>query len=345
MNKRKAKTRGALLAAVLALTGFTGLRAQADYPLVNTVSISLGGIDVLSINYGEDELVLRDSESEDLIIREYMKRDNPRCYARVSTAAGTVHIKRGKRPWLLPWRRARAEIYIPASFHGSLRLSNSSGSLSGDTNFLEYKSIDISVGSGAVFLNRLSAETVSVRVSSGELDIKGMEGNSFISVSSGKLQIGVLAGPEHRLKSSSGRTRIGSLEGNSAISISSGSIALERVRGRLDLDISSGSLRAEDFSGEGGVEISSGDVNLDMRELTGDLRFRVSSGSIDVNIPAALGFNLDLVSKSGSLRINEQGEEVLRVSGNSTILRPFGPSPVRTIYARTNSGNITINRR
>jgi hypothetical protein len=42
--------------------------------------------------------------------------------------------------------------------------------------------------------------------------------------------------------------------------------------------------------------------------------------------------------------VTENGETV-QVSGNSTILRPFGPSPERTIYARTTSGNVTINRR
>jgi DUF4097 and DUF4098 domain-containing protein YvlB len=201
-----------------------------------------------------------------------------------------------------------------------------------------------------VALNRLSAETVSIRVASGGLNAAGIAGNSFVSVSSGRLEIGELAGTEHRIKVTSGRTRIGALEGAANIEISSGNLTVGKTRGRIDLDISSGSVHMEDFSGEGNFELTSGNLYLDMRELTGDLRFRLSSGGVDMNIPAGLSFNLDALTRSGTVQVNKRGAEALRISGNSSVLRPIGPAPetgaeVRTIYARTASGTVIINRR
>jgi hypothetical protein len=336
------------------LAGFTCLSAREALPLVNTETISLEGISALSIAYGHGDVILRESDSDSLVIREYMNKDNPRYHAEISRNAGTLRLRGGKRPWFFGFLiQSRAEIYLPPSFRENLRISNSSGNLSGDVDLRAYKTIDVSVGSGSVLLNRLSGETVSIRVASGGLNVAGIEGYSFVSVSSGRLEINELAGPEHRIKVSSGRTRIGALEGNAKIEISSGSITVEKNRGRIDLDISSGSVMMENFSGEGNFELSSGNLDLDARELTGDLRFRLSSGDVDIQLPAELAFHLDAVTNSGVVRVNEGGVETLRVSGNSSVLRPIGPAPdpaaaspgIRTIYARTSSGNITINRR
>jgi DUF4097 and DUF4098 domain-containing protein YvlB len=122
-------------------------------------------------------------------------------------------------------------------------------------------------------------------------------------------------------------------------------MAVDRIHGKTDVNISSGGLELGDFSGEGAFEASSGNLTLELKDLEEDLRFRLSSGNVTVTIPSAISFNLDAVTKSGTVRVNENGDELLKVSGNSTVLRPLGPSPERTIFARTSSGNLVINRR
>jgi DUF4097 and DUF4098 domain-containing protein YvlB len=393
MNKKTKKSRGTgsavslaarnlhILALLLVLAGARGY-AQENLPLVNTVTLSLEGADILSLNWGDDEVILRESGTGDLIIREYMKKDRPQYYAQVTRSGGTVTIRRGRRPWL-PWfwKTARIEIYLPRSFRENLRISHSSGAFSAETDLLDYRTLDLSVSSGSAFFRRLSGGTVSVRLSSGNLEINGIGGASFISLSSGTMRIDELTGTEHRIKTSSGRMRIGRMQGAGSLEISSGGIAVERLegnasieirsgdiqiaeltgtdhrirsssgrtviekaRGRMELHASSGSVTVGDFSGEGNFELSSGSIALDMREITGDLRFKVSSGNITVNLPREFAFNLDAVTDSGSVLVNEDGNEAARVSGNSTVLRPFGPSPVRTIYTRTSSGRVHINR-
>ncbi|MDR2160136.1 MAG: DUF4097 domain-containing protein [Treponema sp.] len=354
MGMKKIGAAGALL---LLLAGAGGY-AQEDLPLVNTQNISLEGVENLSVSYGSGDVIIRKSDSEELVIREYLERDRPRYYVDVAGSGDTVQIRRGRRP-LLPWlRQARAEIYLPPSFRGNLRIVNSSGKFRAETDILDCKTIDISVSSGSVLLRRISAGIVSIRVSSGDLDIGGVGGGSFVSVSSGKLRIGELSGPEHRLKTSSGRTRIGLLQGSSNIETSSGSITIERALGRMEARASSGSITVEDFSGEGSFEMSSGRINLDIRELAGDLRFNLSSGAAKLNLPGELSFHLDAVTRSGKVLVNEGGAEVLQIPGDSTVLRSFGlppesaadpakqgSPPARTIHTRLNSGTVIINRR
>jgi DUF4097 and DUF4098 domain-containing protein YvlB len=353
MNKEKyastatALVRGLAAAMLLLLTG-GGAYALEDLPLVNTQTVSLAEVAVLSINYSDDDVILREGEGEDLVIREYMKKNRARYYARISRAGSMegpkVSVRQGRRPWFTWFWEARAEIYLPRSFRGDLALINHSGRLSGETDLLDYKTIDIGVSSGSVYLKRLSGETLSVRVSSGNLDITEITGSFLGSVSSGNLQMGDLTGPEHRIKVSSGRIRIGSVQGDANIAVSSGNIAIERVRGRLETHIASGSISVGNFSGQGSFELSSGDLTLEVAELTGDLRFGLSSGNAELSLPRDIAFNLDAVTKSGETRVDD-GDEDLRVSGNSTVLRPFGPAPERTIFARLSSGTLSIRRR
>jgi hypothetical protein len=311
---------------------------------VNTQTVSLAGVEVLSINYGADEVILRESDGGDLIIREYMKKDRPRYYAQTSRSGSETRIRRQRLPWFTWSRKTRGEIYLPRSFRGELKLAHSSGNLSADTDLLNYKTIDINISSGSLRMNRLSGDTVSVRVSSGNLDLAGLGGGSVVSVSSGNLRIGNLAGPLHRIRVSSGRARIGTLQGNADIVLGSGTISFEKVLGRMEADISSGTLSLETLSGEGSFEVSSGNLTLDVAELTGDLRFRLLSGNAEMSLPEELSFNLDAVATSGNVRV-DKGSEPLWISGNGTILRPFGPSPERTVFARITSGRLVIHWR
>jgi DUF4097 and DUF4098 domain-containing protein YvlB len=382
MTTMAVKIHGVIFTLFLMLVETLGGYASENLSLVNTQTLSLEGIEVLSINYGGDEVILRESETSELIIREYMEKDRPRYYAVITHSAGTLSIKRGSRPWL-PWfwKTARAEIYLPQNFRKNIKISNSSGVFRSEMDILDYKTIDVSVNSGSAFFKSLSAETLSIHLSSGDVYIGIAGGNSLISLSSGRLQIGELTGTEHRVRISSGRARIGVLQGTSSLEVSSGGIAVEyimgntaieissgniqiseltgishrikassgrtviaKVRGRIDVNISSGFVNIGGFSGEGSFDVSSGNIVLDMREVTGDLRFKLSSGSIDMKIPRGIYFNLDAATKSGKVLVYEGGDEALRVSGNAAILHPLGSSPEFTVYARTNSGSLTINR-
>jgi hypothetical protein len=340
------KFRGAapvlLLLLAVSVPGF----AQDDLPLVNTTTISPVGVDTFSISYGSHDVIIRESDTGSFVLKEYMEKDRPRYYSRVSRSEGTVIVRQGQQPWFHWFRKQpRVEIYLPGEFRKNLMISLSSGTISAETDIPDYRNIDLSVNSGSAVFKRVSAETLSIRVSSGSLDIADAGGNALISLSSGRLQIENLAGTEHRVKTSSGRMRIGSLQGASGIEVSSGGVVVEKAAGRMNVAVMSGSVSIGELSGEGGFELSSGVIGLGLRELTGDLHVAISSGTINVSVPMDVPFILDAVTKSGVVTISERGDEALRIYGNSTVLRPIGSSPVRTIYTRTGSGTVRINRK
>jgi hypothetical protein len=326
MMKNKTNIRGMLLC--LLLTG--SLLAYGDdaggLPLVNTKNFSLEGVKNLSIDYGSGEMILRESATGELIIKEYMTTDRSRYHALISRSGDSLSIRPGRRPWFSWNWRARAEIYLPRSFRENIRIANGSGSSTAETDLTGYRSIDLSVSSGYLFLNHVAAETFSVRVSSGKLGIQRMEGNSLISVSSGKLQIDELTGDTHRIRVSSGR------------------LVITEARGQVEGRLSSGNVDMENFFGHGSFDISSGNINLGLWKPAGDMRFDVSSGNIHLTIPRKFSFNLDAVTNSGSVSVDDGPEGTVRVRGNSTVLRPFGPDPEVTLYARTTSGSIRITR-
>ena len=340
------KSRIAALALMFLAGAVLTVHAQDDLALVSSQSVNLEGVNNLSISYGSDNVIIRESETNTLTVNEYMSRDKERYYANISRSADSVSIGRGRRP-LFSWTwKGRAEIYIPRSFRGNLRIANSSGNLSAEADLLDYQTIDVQVSSGSMSLPRVSAETVSLRGSSGNLDITDIGGKSFVSVSSGRLHIGGLSGGEHRIKVSSGNLDITGVGGKSFVNVSSGRLYIGRLSGgEHQIKLSSGRIQIGEMEGAAAVEVSSGNIDMDIRELSGDLRFDVSSGGIELNMPPGLSFNLDAVTNSSNVRVTENGGEFLKVSGKSTVFRPIGPSPERTIYVRISSGNLVINRR
>jgi hypothetical protein len=340
------------LALLAGLAGPAGgrLHALGDLPLVHTRVLDMGNAETLTISYGHDDLILRESESEDLVIREYMNRDHSRYAARVSREGKTVRIRRGRRPWLNWNWEARAEISLPRSFRGNLRIAVAGGNLSADGDLADYKTVDITVSSGMALLKGVSGGTVSVHVSSGGLELGALGGSSFVSVSSGRLRINGIHGEEHHLKVSSGGLWVGALEGRSAFELSSGNITVDRLRGETGVRVSSGSLELGNVAGSGSFDMSSGNLRIHMEDLLADLRFKLSSGNVELEIPLAIPVTLDLKTSSGTVQVLEEGTETLRVSGSSTVLRPLGTltrqtEAERTILARISSGNLMINRR
>jgi lia operon protein LiaG len=134
------------------------------------------------------------------------------------------------------------------------------------------------------------------------------------------------------------------ISGNADVEVSSGSLRLGRLEGeRHRLHSSSGSIEVEVLGGEVDVSSRSGGVALGVEILSGDLAFDIRSGSLELRLPREPGFYLDAESSSGRVTIHSR-EGDFSTRDRSSILRPIGENPERTIYARVQSGNITINR-
>jgi DUF4097 and DUF4098 domain-containing protein YvlB len=327
---------GAVLLGVLPGSLFAGASREARR------SFALTGIDTLVISYHAARVSLRETGGEDLVLIERLRNAED---AAVLTEGGMLRITGDERIWIpFSMRRLEAEIGIPRSYRGSLRVQTGSGSVHSDAAFDSGGLIEIRVSSGGMNLGRLSAREIKLGSSSGSIQAGELRGNADISLSSGSLHIGTLAGEQHRIRSSSGAVRIDGIKGSADLELSSGSLRIGTLEGENHrIHSSSGKVTVESLSGTAEFTAASGGVSVRAERLTGDLRFNLKSGSLDLNLPREPGFFLDAETSSGGITIHSrEGDWTTR--NRSSVLRPVGENPEHTLYIRVNSGHITINR-
>lgn len=254
--------------------------------LVNTQTIALDNISVVDIGYLSESITVLPSEDGQLIIKEYMNRNEPELYARIEMHGCRLSVRNGRRQGVFGLR-SYIEVYLPASFNGSLELSTVSGNISTDATWQ---------------LASLQARTVS-----GGINIAGAECAGLL-----------------RLSSTSGSVTLGSGSGTIEMHSISGSIKAESITGSGSFKTTSGGVRVDFTKLSGNVEAStvSGGVRLTLpQDAAFELDGRSVSGGIYTAFDSQLtyerrnkvhGFvgrapfyHLRVASTSGSVHIND----------------------------------------
>lgn len=280
--------------------------AEGKAELVNEKSFSLAGISAITVEYGSGRVVFMEGAGDALMFREYLSADKPQYYARSSASGGIITVETGRRPWLRHLR-ARLEVYLPRSFEGDCRVSVGSGGIEAETDIAAAGTMRLAVSSGTTRLRKVSARNIGLRAQSGSIHAAGLYGDTDMQLSSGSLYVSEMRGGHHRVRLSSGSAEIGAA------------------------------------SGGGSFSSSSGNIKLKVSELSGDLSFDISSGSLDLTLPRDAAFYLDAETSSGGVSVTASGDS-FSVKNRASVLRPVGDNPEFTIRAAVSSGNIRITR-
>jgi hypothetical protein len=156
-----------------AFLGVNQLFAAGKLELVNSQTVNINSIETLNITYSEDNIVLLESNDENITIKEFMAKNNPGYYSKIENTANNLNITGGERPRL--WKSARIEVYIPKTFTQNLSVAVESGGLMANYH-MQYRNINLSVLSGELILNKISSETTLINVSSGHIKIDELLG-------------------------------------------------------------------------------------------------------------------------------------------------------------------------
>ncbi|WP_421889042.1 DUF4097 family beta strand repeat-containing protein [Marinoscillum sp.] len=209
---------------------------------------------------------------------------SPGDYVIASIKTGTTVVfkverkKEGNRGWS-NIEAGKLTLTLPA--HVELKVTNSSGD------------IDISD-----FTGELEAST-----SSGDIVLKNITSDCWLKTTSGDLRARNVTG-NIAMSSTSGGQEYFEIRGNLETQATSGNIECDKVTGNVKAFATSGDL---DFDGvEGAIEAgtTSGNITGDYVRITGDCRFKSTSGDIYFvfeNEIGSLGF--DLRATSGNLRV------------------------------------------
>lgn len=291
--------------------------------LVNTQNISLDGISGISIKGNSCDVIFLQSESDEMIIKEYVSsRNKKESFVTASVEGKTLNLKANKNDrtfFVLGSNYRYFEVYLPESFAGALDVDTNSGDISADTDLM-LTEMKISSSSGYVNLQKVTADTISIETSSGDVNADALYGEKDIFTRSGYVKV-----------------KEGS--GDAKMDASSGDITVGNHSGHLDIKTSSGYVKAEGLRGSASVNTSSGDVRLEFIEATGDLEVTASSGYIICDLPEDLSFDFQAETNSGeiitnfddSLGFNKKGTEASGTVGETADI---------SVKVKTSSGDI-----
>lgn len=338
--------------------------------LVNTQTVALDGIDDISIEYQADDVVFYTSDSEELILKEYMnftpKEDE---LTRINSSRSRLTLKgrvyNNYSHWLFSMNRSsRMEIYLPSEYSNALSVSSSSGDISSDLIF-HVTGFSASSTSGDISLNEVYAERITSSASSGEITYQTAEGERSFSSTSGDIRIDSGNG-NTSASSTSGSITIKNANGELSAAASSGDIRIEASSGKKDVETTSGEIVITDSDGYTEASASSGDIRIsklagagrfgttsgeilvdfadDAAAINDDIRVGASSGDVSLTIPKELQFDFSAEVSSGE--IDTFFDNQLSYSkDDKNAYGTIGANPSIQLDISTTSGNIRVNQR
>jgi len=178
----------------------------------------------------------------------------------------------------------------------------------------------------------------------GDQTIEGIKAGANIETGSGDVRIRDLAGGI-RIHTGAGNVRARGAVGSFEAHASSGDISLE-ANGKGDVRVETGSGNVELRGVDGGLWASSGsgDVRIDGNPSS-SWSVKTGSGNADIKVPEQAAFDVDLLTSSGSIVIDQP--VTTTVQGRVQEMRKNIRGKVRgggpEIAVRTGSGDIRVN--
>ena len=324
-----------LLLSLVALMTYALVRGSSELPLIggrrliNTQIAEMEDISDISIKNYSSDIFFKRSDGNDIVIKEYISnRSTQASFVTINQEGSSLNIyadKKSFNSWSIFGSSHRYfEVYLPESYQGAMRVDTSSGDVYAEID-LEFTDCSVNSASGYLKFEKLSAENISIKTSSGDINGKELNGKKKLSAKSGDINID-------------------SSTGDAEISTSSGDVKLDEAKGNMDISTSSGNLRVDRLTGSARARSTSGDIQLNLSELTGDLSFETSSGYVSCKLPKDTGFKFWASTSSGdiktdfddSLSFNKKGSQAEGMIGD-----PAG----HFVEVKTTSGDIKFSRR
>ena len=233
-------------------------------------AIDIQAIDV-DLNNTSLGVIFLSSNSNKIVINEsYSVNVDNEKYASIDMQNGNLKIKQQlvkNKIWFWGLNRTNGyvEIYLPADVYKNLqqlKVSTTSGKVQG--NYIEADDIDIS--------------TVS-----------------------GKIEISSLTGSNCRLDTVSGKITVGNVIGDLRANTVSGKQTIESMDGSVECDTVSGKIGVGEATGGVRVSTVSGKVQVDIKELGGNIDINTTSGGVYIDLPKESSFKFNADSISGNI--------------------------------------------
>lgn len=203
-----------------------------------------------------------------------------------STVVFKVERKKGQNWGWSDISLARLELSLPVGT--TLKVDNTSG----DVEVSDYESASL-----------------LVTATSGDIILRGIKANTRLKTTSGDVDVNTAQG-DISVRSTSGDQELNDVSGNLNSEATSGDIEVRKFSGSLELSATSGDIDLRELEGLVSAATTSGDIKGDYIQLTGDSRFKSTSGDIIMDLENDLeDVGFDLRATSGDLEVGHRDAE------------------------------------
>jgi len=277
----------------------------APFP-ANELRFSLDTVSELTISYDEEPITFFESDSDYLVIKEYMTKNKSSYYAKVTERNNSIHISEGDKPLFKDGFSRYIEVYLPAAYRENLTVTTTDGKIDFSGIDLDLSLLRIDSTSGAIILDSALAS------------------NIHLSSTRGTLELGSIQASQIRLETTSGSVTCAELNGYVTYTSTSGDADIKSA-------IGSGSYTAN----------NSGKLNVVYTEVDGNLSFFNKNDNIILTLPTDLEFVFEATTKNGSVSTTFQ--QYVTINGRTTS-GIVGDNPTVTIKVETNNGDIKVTK-
>ncbi|SDZ94130.1 MULTISPECIES: DUF4097 family beta strand repeat-containing protein [unclassified Mycobacterium] len=193
------------------------------------------------------------------------------------------------------------------------------------------KLLSLSRGAVTVDIALPSLSRLAVAVSSADLRVDGTVGDCRFDAASGNATLDAVEG-NIKAATASGDLAVRRVLGNANASTASGELSIDGLDGGLKFQAASGSATVGTLRGSVHSRTASGSLTVAAAE-SGSISAATASGDVEVGVAQGTAANLDLDSRSGTVR-----SDLTPAAG------PENDDRRLTVHARTASGDITIRR-
>lgn len=297
-----------LLISTVFITGGCSVQISLNHTkpsmvVANESKFSPDGVTHLDVSYDSGDVSFFESDSADIVVKEYMTENKSRYYAKVDQHNGSIKISSGERPKSDRNFIRRIEVYLPASYNQNLTVTTTSGDIE-LSNALTLSALRIGSSSGDIELVK--------EVSASDIDL---------STTSGDLDLGNIKATQIKLESTSG------------------DITCSRLEGHVKCASASGDTEIESASGSGSYQTTSGELDVAYAEADGDLTLTSRSGDVSLTLPANLEFNFEGTTGNGTISTPFRKVD----TDNAHIVKDvIGDNPSISVQVETQSGDIDV---
>ena len=167
------------------------------------------------------------------------------------------------------------------------------------------------------------------KTGSGNIDVMNVDVNLNSNTGSGNITVDKVAG-DVRANTGSGNISVSGVNGRMDANTGSGSIRLDNVKltDGARFNTGSGNIRANVIEGEMDMNTGSGSIDVREASITGHSSFNTGSGNAQLELAAALNFDVSINTGSGNATLDFNGQKIegefyMKADDEGDIRAPF----------------------